>query len=101
MLAHDGAWNGRQIVEREWLREMATRRDGGQGVGYGYQAWLMPGARRMLLLRGAHGQAILVDPRSHLVMVQTALRTGPPDDPAALEGAALWYALVAQHGAFP
>jgi CubicO group peptidase (beta-lactamase class C family) len=65
---------------------------------YGYQVWLAAGERRMFALRGIHGQAILVDPASRLVMVQTAARARPSGDPAALEGVALWFALVAQFG---
>jgi CubicO group peptidase (beta-lactamase class C family) len=103
MLAHDGAWNSGQVVPREWLLEMTARRDGDRGVGfgYGYQLWLLPGARRMFALLGLHGQAILVDPRSRLVMVHTAVRPLPRDDPTALETWALWFALAAQHGATP
>jgi CubicO group peptidase (beta-lactamase class C family) len=109
MLANDGAWNGEQVVPREWLLE-ATRappdsRAGGSGYlppraagGYGYQIWLLPGERRMFALIGIYGQAILVDPASRLVMVQTAVRPRAAGDPASLEGAALWYALVAQLG---
>ena len=98
MLAHDGAWNGEQDVPREWLREMTTLSDGSRAGGYGYQVVVMAGGRRMFALLGIHGQAILVDPQSHLVMVQTAVRVRPAGDPASLEGGALWFALVAQHG---
>ena len=52
MLAHDGAWNGRQIV----------------------------------------------DPTSKLVMVQTAVRPMPANDPGAREGRALWTALLEKLG---
>lgn len=101
MLAHDGAWNGEQVVPREWLLDMTARRDGEPGVGYGYQVWLWPGERRIFALLGLHGQAILVDARSRLVLVQAALVMGLPDNPAARERAALWKALVDQHGAKP
>jgi CubicO group peptidase (beta-lactamase class C family) len=98
MLAHDGVWNGEQIVPREWVREMTASPGGDGPLGYGYQVWLLPGERRMFALLGIHGQAILVDPASGLVMVQTAVQVRPSRDPASLEGSALWYALVAQHG---
>lgn len=98
MMAHDGAWNGGQVVPREWLLEMTTRPAGDRSGPYGYQVWLVSGERRMFALRGIHGQAILVDPASRLVMVHMASRSRPAGDPAALEGVALWFALVAQHG---
>jgi CubicO group peptidase (beta-lactamase class C family) len=99
MLARDGEWNGAQVVPRAWLLEMTTRPEGGRGAGtYGYQVWLVAGERRIFALRGIHGQAILVDPASRLVMVHMAARSRPAGDPAALEGVALWFALVAQFG---
>ena len=45
----------------------------------------------------AHGQAIFVDPASHLVVVPT-VRLKPSADPVALERGALWQALVARYG---
>lgn len=103
MLAHDGAWNGRQIVPRQWVLDapsvaapylapgVATR-----GDGYGYQVWLLPGPRRAFALRGIHGQVIFIDPTLHLVLVHTAVRLQAAGDPAAAELNALWRALVAQ-----
>jgi hypothetical protein len=49
------------------------------------------------------GQKIIVDPRSKLVLVQTAVWTYDPDpdpdpDPDMLEVFALWNALVEQYG---
>jgi hypothetical protein len=43
------------------------------------------------------GQKIIVDPRSKLVLVQTAVWTYDPD-PDMLEVFALWNALVEQYG---
>jgi len=82
MLAHDGAWQGRQIVPREWLeaattvapadahlRPGAARRES----GYGYQTWLLPDRGRMFALLGFRGQTVLVDPQTKTVMVQTSV----------------------------
>jgi CubicO group peptidase (beta-lactamase class C family) len=100
MLAHDGIWNGRQIP-RQWVLDatapflapsLAPPR-----LGYGYQVWLQPGARREFSLRGVHGQIIFVDPGLHLVLVHTAVRLKPASDPSALELAALWQELVASY----
>ncbi|MBN9563786.1 MAG: serine hydrolase [Alphaproteobacteria bacterium] len=102
MLAHDGVWNGQQIVPRQWLHDATTIAPTDdylrlKTAGYGYQIWLLPGQRRMFALAGAYGQAVLVDPDAKLVMVQTAVRP-KPIDPGSNEGLALWYALVAQYG---
>jgi hypothetical protein len=51
----------------------------------------------MFMLWGAQGQRIYVDPRSKLVMVNTAVQEG--FDPRALqEMGSLWSALVRQFG---
>jgi CubicO group peptidase (beta-lactamase class C family) len=106
LLAHDGAWNGRQVIPRQWLIDATTVQpsDGhlapGSATryfGYGYQIWLLPGTERRFVLRGIRGQMIFVDPASKLVMVHTAVS---PDtfDPAAAETVALWNAAVDQLG---
>lgn len=105
MLAHDGVWNGHQVVPREWLIQATTVAapflapgTATPGNGYGYQVWLLRGARRQFVLLGIHGQAIFVDPAAHLVMVHTAVRLKPTADPAAVETYAMWRALVATAG---
>lgn len=108
LLAHDGRVGDRQIIPKEWLHAATTiARDDWhlRGVwratnfGYGYQTWIIPGERRMFALIGVHGQAIYVDPATHLVMVQTAVRERA-DDPN-LETIALWRRLVALVGETP
>ncbi len=59
--------------------------------GYGYQLWLLPGARRQFAMVGYLGQRVIVDPHSKLVMVQTAL-----DDKG--ESWKLWRTLVESFG---
>jgi CubicO group peptidase (beta-lactamase class C family) len=105
MLANDGAWNGQQIVPRQWLLDATAvpqdsylRNTIARSWGYGYQVWLLPGERRMFLLLGISGQALFADPESKLIMVQTAVRKLPVGDPKSPEAVALWYAIVAQYG---
>jgi CubicO group peptidase (beta-lactamase class C family) len=110
MLANDGAWNGEQIVPRQWLldatlldatavpRDSYLRNTIAQSWGYGYQVWILPGERRMFVLLGISGQDLFVDPESKLIMVQTAVRKLPVGDPKSAEVMALWYAVVAQYG---
>ena len=62
--------------------------------GYGYQTWIMPAKRRMFAMLGTNGQAIFVDPASKLVLVHTAVRLKPRQDPAARELTAMWFGLV-------
>ena len=105
LLAHDGAWEGRQLIPRQWLLEATTVRptDGYLAprvvrpfFGYGYQVWIFPGEQRRFALLGLRGQMILVDPASKLVMVHTAVRQKPSDLNA--ETIALWFAVLEQLG---
>jgi CubicO group peptidase (beta-lactamase class C family) len=106
LLAHDGDWRGRQVIPAAWVREATTVHldqphvwpgTATANAGYGYQTWIIPGERRMFLLWGAYGQRIYVDPRSKLVMVNTAVHKLV--DPSPLrEMNALWSALVRQFG---
>jgi CubicO group peptidase (beta-lactamase class C family) len=107
LLAHDGVWNGREVIPRQWLLDATTVRasDGHLApgtatpfYGYGYQVWLLPGAERRFVLLGIRGQMIFVDPASKLVMVHTAVRAQPVDRAASAETIALWLAVVEQLG---
>jgi CubicO group peptidase (beta-lactamase class C family) len=105
LLAQDGVWEGEQIIPRAWLLAATTVAPGDErlapgratpGTGYGYQLWIQPGERRVFSLIGIHGQRMLVDPASGLVLVQTAVRVRP-GDPGTAELLALWNAVVAQY----
>ncbi|MGX9431523.1 MULTISPECIES: hypothetical protein [Bradyrhizobium] len=103
MLAHDGAWDGKQIVPTQWMIDATTIRASDDYLrpvvatrrfGYGYLLWLFPGERRQFALLGFKGQYICVDPTSKVVMVHTAI-----EDPVHRgEPWALWSALVDQLG---
>ena len=102
LLAHDGLWEGRQLIPRQWIIDattvgptdsylapgVATRYD-----GYGYQVWIQSGSQRRFALKGQRGQYVLVDPASKLVMVHTAVRQNP-NDPANAETRALFDGVV-------
>ena len=99
LLAHDGAWEGKQIIPAQWMIDATTVRASETylakaegGFGYGFQVYLFPGSRRQFALLGHLGQRILVDPPSKLVMVQTAVDEKSP------EIWRLWSAVVAQFG---
>lgn len=100
LLAHDGSWDGKQVIPARFLIDATTVRpsDGylapGKAMpkfGYGYFIWLLPGTRRQFACVGANGQRICVDPASKLVMVQTAVQD-------STEVWRLWSALVEQFG---
>jgi CubicO group peptidase (beta-lactamase class C family) len=97
LLACDGAWDGAQLIPARWLYDATTVRASedylapGRSMkfGYGYLLWLLPGDRRQFALVGQNGQRICVDPKSRLLMVQTALEDSP-------EVWSLWEAVSSQ-----
>jgi CubicO group peptidase (beta-lactamase class C family) len=100
LLAHDGAWQAKQIIPAQWMIDATTVRASdaylapGKATpdfGYGYLLWLLPGTRRQFALFGDFGQRICIDPASKLVMVQTAVEGNS-------EIWRLWSAVVAQFG---
>jgi CubicO group peptidase (beta-lactamase class C family) len=100
LLAHDGVWEGRQIIPAQYMIDATTTRPSdaylapGKAMptfGYGYFLWLFPEGRRQFALVGDHGQRICVDPTSKLIMVQTAVENTD-------EVWRLWSALVEQFG---
>jgi len=108
LLASDGAWNGKQLIPKRWLVEATTRQisepqaapgRASRYYGYGYQIWILPTDRRMFAMVGANGQYVFVDPKSKLVLVQTAVRLGGESLVSAhSETLALWLAVVKQFG---
>jgi len=105
LLAHDGAWEGKQIVPAQWMIDATIVRSSDayllpgkatKRFGYGYLLWLFPGDRRQFALIGYKGQYVCVDPASKLVMVQTAVEA--PGADANDEAWTLWSALIQQLG---
>ncbi len=108
LLTNDGAWNGTQLIARQWLAEATSVKKSdaqllpGESTpffGYGYQVWIFPGERRMFALIGANGQRIFVDPQSKLILVQTAVMEKAVDPARDAETIGLWLSLVHQYGA--
>ena len=100
LLAHDGAWDGRQIIPAQWMLDATTVKPADSYLapgmatpsrGYGFLLWLLPGPLRQFALIGQNGQRLCADPTSKLVMVQIALEDTP-------EAWGLWAALVEQSG---
>lgn len=82
MLANDGALNGKQIIDKEYLLEATDyHRQPGYlqpfvaerwGGGYCYQFWVWPYKNRTFGMHGAFGQMVIVQPASKIVIVMTS-----------------------------
>jgi CubicO group peptidase (beta-lactamase class C family) len=75
---HDGNWNGKQIVSKEWVKESLTPYiDAGSGrpgseFRYGFKWWLYPlNGRFVWMARGFGGQRLMVFPQENLIGVFT------------------------------
>ena len=104
MLAHDGKWNGKQVVPRTWVLASTTVQPGSpfwfktlkpaaHVPGYGYQTWLLATKQRTFALRGLRGQWVMVAPQQKIVLVQTALASPPDMDAELLQ---MWKALIGE-----
>lgn len=62
-----GRWEGKQLVEEDWLKECARKQmDTESGFGYGYLFWRGP--RDSWRADGAYGQKIIMLPRDEMVI---------------------------------
>jgi CubicO group peptidase (beta-lactamase class C family) len=97
LMANQGrALDGRQVLPADWVRVMGERlAPGAPGGGYGYQTWV-GNDPNYAVFRGVHGQWIIVDRGSGIVIVRTAAlaQSSSPED-AALT-AAMARALIAR-----
>ena len=81
---HDGMWDGKEIVSKEWVRASLTPFiEAEEGFKYGYKWWLLPqGTGFVWMARGFGGQRLMVFPEKDLIVTFTGwsiLRDPPPD----------------------
>ena len=112
LLANDGLRGDVQIIPRDYLLDAtdAARQPGAfrprsatPGMGYGYQTWIAPFKERTFALQGIHGQHIMVQPKSGIVMVQTSVNDQPSgrQDPRPYQlRDALWLGVLKSLGGF-
>ena len=112
LLANDGLKGDVQIIPRDYLLDAtdAARQPGAfrprsatPGMGYGYQTWIAPFKERTFALQGIHGQHIMVQPKSGIVMVQTSVNDQPSgrQDPRPYQlRDALWLGVLKSLGGF-
>jgi CubicO group peptidase (beta-lactamase class C family) len=84
LMAQDGAWNGRQIVDADWVKRSTTFADpaswsptqvvrNGETLnlhGFAYAWWPLVGERGDFQALGVYGQGIHVLPQQHTVVVR-------------------------------
>ena len=100
LLANDGALDGKQIIPAAWVRAATTPESPHLKVGeatryngYGYQTWIVNERERQFALFGVRGQGIYIDPKSKVVVVNTAVHASARD-PARGEQFSFFYGAV-------
>src|ERR1700690_369537 len=72
---HDGMWDGRRIVSKEWVKESLTPSvDAPAPFKYGFKWWLYPRTqtgRYIWMARGFGGQRLMVFPEEDLIVTFT------------------------------
>jgi CubicO group peptidase (beta-lactamase class C family) len=83
---HGGAWEGKQIVSKEWVQQsLAPFTDAEEGYKYGFKWWLLPRTDRqgfIWMARGFGGQRLMVFPEEEMIAVFTGweiLKDEAPD----------------------
>ena len=85
LLANNGNRDGNQIIPLDFLLDATDSarlppsfkpKVATPFYGYGYQTWVFPMRERTFALQGIHGQVVLVQPASKIVMVQTSVFDG-------------------------
>jgi CubicO group peptidase (beta-lactamase class C family) len=83
---HDGMWEGKQIVSKEWVKEsLSPFIDAEEGYKYGFKWWLLPekgSAGYVWMGRGFGGQRLMVFPQTDLIVTFTgwSILKDPPSD---------------------
>ena len=103
LMANDGKVGERQIVPRQFLLEATDAklqpaafrpRRATPFFGYGYQTWILPMRERTFAYLGIFGQAIVVQPASGIVIVQTSVYDRPSGDPMGAVRTEMWKGII-------
>ena len=75
LFLHDGIWDGKQIVSKDWVKQSwAPFIDAEESYKYGFKWWLLPRTDRqgfIWMARGFGGQRLMVFPEEDLIAVFT------------------------------
>lgn len=81
---HDGVWDGKQIVSKEWVKQSVTPFiEAEEGFQYGFKWWLLPQKEGFAwMARGFGGQRLMVFPKNDLIVTFTGwtILKDPPAD---------------------
>jgi len=86
LFLHEGEWDGKQIISKDWVRQaLADQTPAEDGYHYGFKWWLLPRTDRqgfIWMARGFGGQRLMAFPEEKLIAVFTGweiLKDEAPD----------------------
>lgn len=82
LVLQGGAWNGTQVVPRDWIEASVARQaEAMEECGYGYQWWLCATAGGVDIVEGSGwgGQQLLIVPEHDIVLAVNAGLYGDPE----------------------
>jgi CubicO group peptidase (beta-lactamase class C family) len=94
MMLQGGSLGGTRVVSSSWVQNSTTpdapflepKPEGPEGgYGYAYQWWIPAGNEGVFMAQGIYGQCIYVNPKRHVVIVQTGAWTDPVSTTLAQE----------------
>ncbi len=101
MAMRGGKLNGERVVTEAWMRE-STKPDAAflepsvanGNLGYAYQWWVPQNTEGAFMAMGIYGQMIYVNPKRHVVIVQTSAWKLPDEDASWAESVKLMEAVA-------
>jgi CubicO group peptidase (beta-lactamase class C family) len=72
LFLHQGRWDGKQIVPRQWVEQATQRQVDAGDVDYGYGWWIIPDGDGEYYALGRGGQTIRILPAYDIVVVATS-----------------------------
>lgn len=88
MAMYGGKLNGQRVASEAWMHESTTPGSpflepsaANGNLGYAYQWWVPANREGAFMAMGIYGQMIYVNPKRHVVIVQTSAWEKPDEDP--------------------
>ena len=74
---HNGNWNDKQIISKNWVEKTTLEENNESGVGFYQNHWWIANQKtRSFYAQGILGQYIYVDPKSEIIIVRLGRKSG-------------------------
>ena len=93
MVMNNGRLASQKFIDERWIQDSTTpagiswqpqsagpNDEFSENMGYGYQWWLIPGDDHVFMALGIYGQAIYINPKRRIVIVQSSAWPNPDSE---------------------